>query len=566
MPQIKLGDNHFSSEIKVYRDFGIAWWRENMQNSGDSRASNIDLVIGEEQDSPGGKFRTITVTDDGRGMTKQILEEVYFVLGETTKAGDAEGNNGGYGKGRILTCFSQKDYSIHTFSRKDETINAGQHLFTKGRGVYYDDIVALPEPMKGTKLAVDVYTRHCSNMEEKLRYYLSRSRFEARVTINGERFTDWAYCRHMARQLSFGTVYTNKQKASELLVRVNGALMFSRHTSVGQQVIIEIEQDKSKQVLQASRDGMLYTAQEELDAFIQELNVNKRSALRKQRSKSTVFNGTGTFRARRKPKITENEDSFSSTRGTFIPSTESTEYASAARVSETRTIETSGSSIQTDGEEPVRTIVPLPRAFDTGLLNEEEEINARLNLFDVILEDETTNPAIRRKIELYDPRNWDLGSTPVRGNVRGEYRRGVGYLKVLLVWKAACEAAIDVMFEHIPAAPDTIAWGVGWVFSDNAEASCKQRNDVHYLLLNPCNKEGTLNWSLSDPLSIAKLVYTAVHEVVHILVPTHDEDYANFLTDLSGPLFNMKTEVLKRLKDAKSDEAVARLFKPAYSY
>jgi hypothetical protein len=46
----------------------------------------------------------VRFADDGTGMTRRTLEEVFFALGRTTK--DGEDSIGGFGRARIILCFA----------------------------------------------------------------------------------------------------------------------------------------------------------------------------------------------------------------------------------------------------------------------------------------------------------------------------------------------------------------------------------------------------------------------------------------------------------------------------
>ena len=50
--------------------------------------------------------------DDGPGMTREVLDNVYFAVGATTKSGPTQ--IGGMGRARILTCFAIPSYRIRS--------------------------------------------------------------------------------------------------------------------------------------------------------------------------------------------------------------------------------------------------------------------------------------------------------------------------------------------------------------------------------------------------------------------------------------------------------------------
>ncbi len=105
---------------KFYSNWIEAFPREFVQNSVDAGARNIAIRIegapakGSFGKEPGRDTVTrVTFEDDGTGMSRQVLEDVFFALGESTKRGD-EGQTGGFGRARIMQAFSQVRYAIRT--------------------------------------------------------------------------------------------------------------------------------------------------------------------------------------------------------------------------------------------------------------------------------------------------------------------------------------------------------------------------------------------------------------------------------------------------------------------
>jgi hypothetical protein len=119
---------------QLYADFTIAFWRELFQNSVDAGATKITIAIEERQPRRYGgqgapaKVTSVVFVDNGHGMTEQVLNDVYFKMGRSTK--DADGSSiGGFGRARIMTCFSQESYSILT---RDRFVNGDGALFQHG--------------------------------------------------------------------------------------------------------------------------------------------------------------------------------------------------------------------------------------------------------------------------------------------------------------------------------------------------------------------------------------------------------------------------------------------------
>ena len=107
MPTISLSPSFFTKELQAYSDWRSAFWRELVQNSVDASCSTIKITI-----RPEGEGCVVTFHDNGPGMTRETLEQVYFVVGETTKVG--HDSIGGFGRARVLTCFGHAFWKIST--------------------------------------------------------------------------------------------------------------------------------------------------------------------------------------------------------------------------------------------------------------------------------------------------------------------------------------------------------------------------------------------------------------------------------------------------------------------
>lgn len=550
MSQVKIGPKFFANELRVYRDWTTAFWRENLQNSFDAKATRIDITIadGSSEDT-----KTVVVSDDGIGMDRPTLENVYFTLGETTKEGNSVG---GFGKARILTCFAQKSYTLRT-----------KKLFVTGEGSEYN-IEDTETHVRGVRLEIEVFHKG-RDLESALKDYLKFCHLEGcHVAINGQRWDTWTYKNKFERDLSFGKVYTNKSKDAGILVRVAGVQMFKPYTSAPFLVIVEIDKERSREVLQASRDGLLGEYHSELESFINELNINKQSALRSKRSKSISYKGTGTFKSRRSAKpskeqliqrldalFTHNEMEMPDKIREFVEGAYDTERAIATV---TKTLAESGHLLK--HPEPVRSQGSL---HSHGHVEEEESSeDLRFEMFDTIVVDDTNNSRVRKVIETYYPQNWDLVGTGWRWNkTRTEkqyFRAGVEKYKLLVMWKAACEFAIRLLQDELQRGPEEIGWGVGWCFSDEALAKHRQDGDMHWLLVNPCQTDGKMRLGLSDKVSLSHMVAEACHEVAHIVYSDHDENFANLLNDLQDKAWLYKTEMMKHIQACK-DAAIQEL-------
>lgn len=226
---------HVGERDRAYNnDWITAFWREYFQNSTDAGAKTISITIGSgvpkgfHNNDPSAKEITrVIFEDDGTGMSMDVVHNVYFSAGASTKRG--QDVVGGFGRARILQAFSQVRYSIRT-----------QDLLVEGDGSYYKaypveeatrrlalwarnqriraadaptveerafleaaadarsaDAAALaagPRYVKGCRFEVDLDPLHgdrasrrptISMLEEKLEEYLAECDLRCRVVVNG---------------------------------------------------------------------------------------------------------------------------------------------------------------------------------------------------------------------------------------------------------------------------------------------------------------------------------------------------------------------------------------------
>jgi hypothetical protein len=331
----------------------IAFWREFFQNSVDAGAKNIAISITNEKtrgsfdrdaDSEADVTR-IVFDDDGTGMSAETLSSVYFAIGKSTKDGGTD-SVGGFGRARLMTCFSQKRYSILTqnsFVMGDgpkyvlydlddadrEIRDALERLGSAGAGdVAMDALVAdrklIAEARDaggrtGCRVEVDVehYRKYSwkdlpdeATMARRLKEYLSESQIPAVVTINGKTPEEYygSDKKIQARRgptkrtlraklddgsvVDFATVHTSESDAAahkgKMIVRVDGASMFTDTiSSTNKQVIVEIARECSRQALNANRDSLKDEFKEVVGEFLQELSTDNVSALAEKESKNS---------------------------------------------------------------------------------------------------------------------------------------------------------------------------------------------------------------------------------------------------------------------------------------
>lgn len=124
----------------LYSQWLTSWWRESFQNSVDAGAKVIRIDVTDA--APKGSFgreptpsrvTRVVFSDDGSGMDAETIDNVFFRMGATTK--NDETSVGGFGRARIMTCFSQVRYSIETRDRYVEGDGAEFLNFSRAEAI-----------------------------------------------------------------------------------------------------------------------------------------------------------------------------------------------------------------------------------------------------------------------------------------------------------------------------------------------------------------------------------------------------------------------------------------------
>lgn len=526
MPNVSVPKSFFVKERRMYANWQFAFWRELFQNSTDAKASRIDVDIVKKDNGIIG----ISFDDNGTGMSRDVLENVYFSLGSTTKTGGA--TVGGFGRARLLTCFSMKNYTIHT-----------QDNLVQGEGGSYE--IATVDYRQGCLLQVEVESESYERLFSELDNYLRNSHMSCEVYVNGVRFNNWNYRRQLTRQLSvdgavFANVYVNKSAANQrLLVRVLGAVMYSQSIGAKAQVIVEIEPSLSREVLTANRDGMHSSYSAVLEAFVQELAVDTVSALKPRfKKKDATIRGRGFIFSVSPKAVTKlSKSRFESgdevkvleaarSSGSVYMRPVEGEIAGSRRsaildTSTIRAAEVIGGVLGAEG-----VLGGYSPAVEAIAITSRVGKKYHSGLPDIFIDDDTENEKIRRVIDLYNPENWVVSM-----NGDKVYNKGFTMYKLLMLWKVACQYAIDAMMKKHESIAQVV-WGIGWTFSDIADAKHMSVEVGSALLLNPVDAEGKLRYGLNDHEDQKKLMALAKHEVAHTIHPYHNEEYAALLTDI----------------------------------
>lgn len=511
-PAIGISREFFTTVLKDYADWREKWWREAIQNSVDARASRIDCEVVQNDDGTW----TISVEDDGGGMSEDVLLNKFLMLGGSTKV-LGSGASGGFGKAKELLILPWLRWSV--YSRGKYVL--GEGLDYEVRDVTYKDGTRLEVVMPG-----DQTTNAASAIAFITKCYLPQIRFSVREQIEGNdvqihrpraALAIGEMLESLPGKMDIGVANVDYE-AAHLYVRVNGLYMFSRWLNrlQGKQVIAEITAP-STEILTANRDGFRdWQTQNQIEKLTERFSKDVLSAIR---SKSGLirkkFEGKGKFQAERArsevlaqisvvPPL--DDDGFTAMDPIDIKHiSEVMNYVSERAIRQESTDRHEGLGVAIPNGELA---AELLRSVDfEGAHHVEESVRqlAWAPDFYVINEIEGYKVPAKFMPEAMKPQ----------------------IVKLARTWTELCRYVLMQLGNFRP-------YGVGFQFSENALASYLEEDGERWLLLNPFvhRYERKETWSPSKPEHLKKLYAFAIHECTHLAdgVEYHDEAFSSALT------------------------------------
>lgn len=498
---VTIGPEFFAKAFNDYSNWRWALAREFGQNSMDCGSSEIRVTISKNEMLD----TVVTVENNGSPMTREILQTKLLALGGSGK--NFQGTVGGFGKAKEILYFAHKSYKIET-----------GNLIVTGSGAGYN-IDESAGSIAGTRSTVVLSGDHVERLTYAFHQYAFYSQWSGEFYVNGERLVTNLKKGSPRRDLGFGMVYTNKSCENKLIVRINGIPMFHEYISFNRCVIVELN-GASVDVLTSNRDGLNSSCRHELSAFITELAVDKRSALKNR--------GLTKYRRYEGQKLRHRVQSAVNVKALVVGESNGRGGVAALVnvVGGTDLVPTSGGGdgAITMGGAVVQTIDVVgecgPQAADYRQTVEENVIFRNTKVSEEFI--------IKNDTDLQIPSYYLPDSTDF-----STYSQ-----KLVKIWGRLL-VELHRLFEH------EADFALGFIFDESAEAEFEKGEYGKVYYLNPAK---IVEQSSSSSKSFKKrfqlternrLLMIALHEFVHGMgYGPHNEDYANRLTDMAWKVFD----------------------------
>lgn len=486
--QVVIGPEFFKKAFNDYTNWRWAIIREFLQNSIDAGSKKIDITIHKHQTTTTKSDTVLKVRNDGAPMTREVLVNKLLSLGGSGK--NFQNSVGGFGKAKEILYYAHQSYRIDT---GDVTVH--------GSGAGYD--LSDRPYFRGTESEVLISGDYVDSLVTNVKTFASTAQWDGVITCNGEEYTSKLKKGSPRRELDFGTVYTNKSFTNRLIVRISGIPMFVSHIDYPDTVIVELN-GSSVEVLASNRDVLRYPYSNQLEEFIAEIAINKRSAIKKRdRSLYTHYAGD---------KLTGKSAGFNLVHA-ISPK------ASTASPSVSDDSEASEPLISGDDMPSTPGVRPNTAAF----VKHADAITSCLSQ-DFVVKNNT----------FYEIPAYYLPDS-------GEFSTYA--MKLVKIWTR-------LMVQLHTTFKVKSSFAVGFVFDSSVEAERESHSDygtIYYI--NPVKLVGS-SWAKAFKLTDrGRLLMTAVHEFTHHDHWRHDEDFAAAMTDIAAQVYDNRKDFSWCFKD-----------------
>jgi len=263
MPKVAIPATHFTHSVKKnYQEHRSALIREFLQNSVDAGSTKIQFEFDEAN-------RSLTVQDDGCGMSKDILVSALLTMSGSYKEGNAIG---GFGAAKEILLFQHHEYRVTT--RQNGIVTT-----VIGRQLDYDFVEGWDISNDGTVFTILFHGDYDLDRFESIALtYLRECETNATIMWNGIEVKPLrTRGDFIDKGLDWAEVYVNKSPfpLNYAQIRINGVKMFSVYVNeTNYDVVVEVTKP-SLEILTVNRDGFTFTYQQQLSSLVYEISVDK---------------------------------------------------------------------------------------------------------------------------------------------------------------------------------------------------------------------------------------------------------------------------------------------------
>lgn len=543
---LTLGRQFFVKERdSAYSNWPYAFWRELIQNSVDAGATEIhikgiieitephieppsatvelvgadeviyhnfpieklaDLKIKKDQDAK----LYLEVLDNGCGMSRDTLENIYLRLGASSKAG--AGSVGGFGRARMLTCFAMDSYGVDTRRHQLRGVGPNYQLNDVSEGV--DGCRLFARTYFSLRKSYTFYNSlmqllDCCDLPH-VKFFFNGKLLKPQPSPVGEEL--------MLMQTPGSGVWGRMYKAPEqetarmrgqLVVRVAGLFMFMQYIGYAPGLVLEIDPTVSRQVLVSNRDQLMAP----YSGIIYELvhRVAKRGL--------RAFDGP----------VASRHIHYEGKQGRFISM-----YTDNGKAFNER--------LQVHEEQYLlQAYLTLKKGAGSIYDNlQEHKVHAFADFMpDIHFSVEDNTGYEDADVEAWMPENWKF---KIAGDRIIWHKDCLPHVQFFLAWTAAVRYAVttalrcDTLSNWRALDSIRIEWMPGIVLAKDTHAVHKQITvgdaSVHVFSINPLSFNPSLPLRIfyATDAGLRMLLSAAVHEVCHVEHNDHDENFAITLT------------------------------------
>jgi hypothetical protein len=473
-----------SNAMKEYDDFHRALIREFIQNSSDAGSNNIWFDTSDDK---------LVVLDDGCGMDMDIIQNKLLVIGGTEKA---DGSVGGLGKAKELLFFSWPNWTIET-----------NGYTVKGVGGEYE-IFESKDPLTGTKVTLDIIKDEGG---PSLDYIIDRvakeCHIKADIYLNNDVIRPYYKLGKAVKVVpGLGVIHHLKsQNGSKITdqynvsVCINGCWMFDRWVGPHEgSIVLNIDPNMvdPMSLVTGSRDNLKYEYAQKLDKVLQDIAINKKSALVKREPTMNLIKGDGMV---------------------YVPPTDE-ELDDMAKVFAVKAnpqaileeLEVVNENFQLD-QDRINDILKTD-------IQDVEEMRHILCAFDKIVNYEPDF------IIFEDPENDYWGKSRIKTFMKTQKASTIAQ-----VWT---ETLKQVLWDN----KISIRFTAGFCFDKQSEAMYLRQDGKEYFLINPRFVPPT---GIQNKVCFVNYMRTtAVHEITHRVHQDHDEDFISCYHAMEAKTWN----------------------------